>query len=151
MDPRLLGRAMEENPELGRQLRLAWELHQQDQQDGFTVGLSQHSVSVCLPACLSAFQPVSVLDCQTTEAGLRTTITRQTDAFTVRLPVCLFVCMFVRLSVCVFDSQTTEAGLGTAQRDKHDGFTLHPSQHRAVSLSERTLCLCVYLTVCLLV
>ncbi|KAK7093262.1 hypothetical protein V1264_007049 [Littorina saxatilis] len=36
MDPRLLGRAMEDNPELGRQLRLAWEMHQQDKQDGFT-------------------------------------------------------------------------------------------------------------------
>ncbi|KAL8563293.1 hypothetical protein ACOMHN_063955 [Nucella lapillus] len=36
MDPRLMGRAMEENPELGRQLRLAWELHQQEKNDGFT-------------------------------------------------------------------------------------------------------------------
>ncbi|XP_076472776.1 uncharacterized protein LOC143302116 isoform X2 [Babylonia areolata] len=36
MDPRLLGRAMGDNPELGRQLRLAWELHQQEKNDGFT-------------------------------------------------------------------------------------------------------------------
>ncbi|KAK7473972.1 hypothetical protein BaRGS_00034801, partial [Batillaria attramentaria] len=35
-DPRLLGRALEENPELARQLRLAWEIHQQDKHDGFT-------------------------------------------------------------------------------------------------------------------
>jgi hypothetical protein len=37
LDPRVLGRAMEENPELARQLRLAWEMHQQDQNEGFTV------------------------------------------------------------------------------------------------------------------